>query len=123
MKKFVIGLFLIISTLVVAKDSYDYIEDKLELKYKVLSDSKQNNLKIDDVEIGVLRDKIYVELEVESLIGDGGWKNFNKKDYNRLAKEIADNVRNMLGMGDRVEITLVLDKEIGGKELLSTGIY
>lgn len=123
MKKFITGLFLIISTIAIAKNDYDYVENKLELKYKVLTDSKQNNLKIDDVEIDIFNGKIYAELEVESLVSDGGWNNFNKKDYERLAKEIADDIRMMIETKDSVEIALVLDKEIGGKELLTTGMY
>ncbi|WP_291255497.1 hypothetical protein [Fusobacterium sp.] len=123
MKKILIGLFLIISALGVADDKYDYVEDKLELKYGILSDFQQNKLKLDDIDVGIFRDKIYVKLEVESLIGDGGWKEFNKKEYDRLATEIADNTREMLGVGDPVEVTLVLDREIGEKEVLSTGIY
>ncbi len=123
MKKILIGLFLIISALGVAKDNYDYVEDKLELKYGILSDSQQNKLKLDDIDVGIFKDKIYVKLEVESLMGDGGWKKFNKKEYDKLATEIADNTREMLGVGYPVEVTLVLDREIGEKEVLSTGIY
>ncbi|WP_291259114.1 hypothetical protein [Fusobacterium sp.] len=123
MKKILIGLFLIISTLGVADEKYDYIEDKLEQKYKILTDSQQNKLKLDDIDVGVFKDKVYIKLEMESIVGDAGWKEFNKKEYDRLATEIADNTREMLGVGDPVEVTLVLDREIGEKEVLSTEIY
>ena len=46
MKKLIMGLFLTLSIMAVAGEKYDYVEDRLELKYTTLTDSKKNSLKI-----------------------------------------------------------------------------
>ena len=41
MKKLIMGLFLTLSIMAVAGEKYDYVEDRLELKYTTLTDSKK----------------------------------------------------------------------------------
>lgn len=123
MKKLIIGLLLTLSVMAVADGRYDYVEDKLQLKYRTLTDSKKNTLEIDDIDMGVFNNHIYVNMEIESFAGDGGWGNFDKASYDNIAKTIADEVRSMLNSNEEVEITLVLEKEIGKDMMLHTGNY
>lgn len=123
MKKILMGLFLITSLIVVAEGPYDYLEDKLEFKYSVLTDNKNNSLSIDGIDIGSFHGRIYVNMEIESFSGDGGWGKFDKPSYDRIAKQIADEVRGMLNTNDPVEITLILEKEIGRDMMLHNGLY
>ena len=60
MKKLIMGLFLTLSIMAVAGEKYDYVEDRLELKYTTLTDSKKNSLKIDDIDMGVFNKVHYV---------------------------------------------------------------
>lgn len=122
MKKLITGVFFTLSLMAIAGD-YDYIEDRLELKYSTLKDSKNNILKIDDVEVGVFGNKIFVNMEIETFSGDGGWKNFDKSSYDKIAKEIAKEVRAFLNIDEKVEVNLILDKEVGKDILLHTESY
>lgn len=123
MKKLLMGLFLVTSLMAVADDRYDYVEDKLELKYGVLTDSKKNTLDIDDFEMGVFNGHPFVNMEIEAFSGDGGWEKFDKTSYDKIAKQIADDVRAMLNTNEPVEITLILDKEIGKDMMLHSANY
>lgn len=123
MKKLIMGLFLTLSIMAVAGEKYDYVEDRLELKYTTLTDSKKNSLKIDDIDMGVFNNRIYVNMEVEAFSGDGGWGKFDKTSYDEIAKTIADDVRKMLNVNDKVEITLLLEREIGKDMMLHNGLY
>lgn len=123
MKKLIMGLFLTLSLMAVADGAYDYVEDRLELKYTTLTDNKNNSLKIDDIDMGVFNNHIYVNMEIEAFSGDGGWGKFDKASYDKIAKTIADDVRNMLNVNDKVEITLVVDREIGDDMMLHNGLY
>ena len=123
MKKLIMGLFLTLSIMAVAGEKYDYVEDRLELKYTTLTDSKKNSLKIDDIDMGVFNNHIYVHMEVEAFSGDGGWGKFDKTSYDEIAKTIADDVRKMLNVNDKVEITLLLEREIGKDMMLHNGLY
>ena len=123
MKKLIIGLLLTLSVMAVADGRYDYVEDKLQLKYRTLTDSKKNTLEIDDIDMGVFNNHIYVNMEIESFAGDGGWGKFDKVSYDNIAKTIADEVRSMLNSNEEVEITLVLEKEIGRDMMLHTRNY
>lgn len=123
MKKLIMGLFLTLSIMAVAGEKYDYVEDRLELKYTTLTDSKKNSLKIDDIDMRVFNNHIYVNLEVEAFSGDGGWGKFDKTSYDEIAKTIADDVRKMLNVNDKVEITLLLEREIGKDMMLHNGLY
>ena len=107
----------------VAGEKYDYVEDRLELKYTTLTDSKKNSLKIDDIDMRVFNNHIYVNMEVEAFSGDGGWGKFDKTSYDEIAKTIADDVRKMLNVNDKVEITLLLEREIGKDMMLHNGLY
>ncbi|STO32164.1 Uncharacterised protein [Fusobacterium necrogenes] len=123
MKKILMGLFLITSLIVVAEGPYDYLEDKLEFKYSVLTDNKNNSLSIDGIDIGSFHGRIYVNMEIESFSGDGGWGKFDKGSYDRIAKQIADEIRGMLNTKDQIEITLILEKEMGKDMMLHNGLY
>lgn len=123
MKKLIMGLFLTLSIMAVAGEKYDYVEDRLELKYTTLTDSKKNSLKIDDIDMEVFNNHIYVNMEVEAFSGDGGWGKFDKTSYDEIAKTIADDVRKMLNVNDKVEITLLLEREIGKDMMLHNGLY
>lgn len=123
MKKILMGLFLTTSLLAMAGDTYDYVEDKLELKYGVLTDSKKNTLDVDGIDVGVFNNHVYVNLEIESFSGDGGWGKFDKASYDQIAKQIADDVRGMLNTKEPVEITLILEKEIGKDMMLHNANY
>lgn len=122
MKKLIAGMFFTISIIAMAGD-YDYIEDRLELKYSTLKDNKNNILKIDDMEVGVFGNKIFVNMEIETFSDDGGWKKFDKSSYDKLAKEIANEVRSFLNTDKQIEISLILDKEVGKDTLLHNGNY
>lgn len=122
MKKLIVGIFFTISIIAMAGD-YDYIEDRLELKYSTLKDNKNNILKIDDMEVGVFGNKIFVNMEIETFSDDGGWKKFDKSSYDKIAKEIANEVRSFLNTDKQIEISLILDKEVGKDTLLHNGKY
>lgn len=124
MKKLVVGLLLVVSALSFAKDDkFDYLEDKLQLKYQELVDSKKNKLSIDDIDVKSFDGRGYVTIEVETFSGDGGWSKFDKASYNKIAKEIADEVRQLLNNNEKVEITLVLEREVGKDMMLESGLY
>lgn len=123
MKKLLIISLFIISTLSFADNNpYDYVEDKLQLKYVELTDGK-NKLNIDDIDVGSFNNKIYVNMEVEAFSGDGGWSKFDKAAYDKIATQIADDIRKMTNTSDKIEITLVLEREIGKDMLLHEGEY
>lgn len=123
MKKLLIISLFIISTLSFADNNpYDYVEDKLQLKYVELTDGK-NKLDIDDIDVGSFNNKIYVNMEVEAFSGDGGWSKFDKAAYDKIATQIADDIRKMTNTSDKIEITLVLEREIGKDMLLHEGEY
>ena len=73
--------------------------------------------------MGVFNNHIYVNMEVEAFSGDGGWGKFDKTSYDEIAKTIADDVRKMLNVNDKVEITLLLEREIGKDMMLHNGLY
>lgn len=124
MKKTIIGLFLLVSVLGYAgNDRFKFVEKKIELKYQQLKDNHNNKLVIDDVDVHVYNDTVYVTIEIESFLGDGEWKKFDKASYDRIAKSIANDVRNLIGTNQKVEITLILDKEFGKDEMLHSAIY
>lgn len=123
MKKLLIISLFIISALSFADNNpYDYVEDKLQLKYVELTDGK-NKLDIDDIDVGSFNNKIYVNMEVEAFSGDGGWSKFDKAAYDKIATQIADDIRKMTNTSDKIEITLVLEREIGKDMLLHEGEY
>lgn len=130
MKKLLIISLFIISALSFADNNpYDYVEDKLQLKYVELTDGK-NKLDIDDIDVGSFNNKIYVNMEVEAFSGDGGWSSgdggwskFDKASYDKIATQIADDIRKMTNTSDKIEITLVLEREIGKDMLLHEGEY
>lgn len=123
MKKLLIISLFIISALSFADNNpYDYVEDKLQLKYVELTDGK-NKLDIDDIDVGSFNNKIYVNMEVEAFSGDGGWSKFDKVAYDKIATQIADDIRKMTNTSDKIEITLVLEREIGKDMLLHEGEY
>lgn len=123
MKKLLIISLFIISALSFADNNpYDYVEDKLQLKYVELTDGK-NKLNIDDIDVGSFNNKIYVNMEVEAFSGDGGWSKFDKAAYDKIATQIADDIRKMTNTSDKIEITLVLEREIGKDMLLHEGEY
>ena len=123
MKKILIGLFLMTSLMAVADGPYDYIEDRLELKYSVLTDNRNNTLNLDGIDIGVFNGRIYVNMEIEAFSGDGGWGKFDRGSYDRIAKGIADEVRALLNTNEQVEITLILERELGRDMMLHNGLY
>lgn len=123
MKKLLIISLFIISALSFADNNlYDYVEDKLQLKYVELTDGK-NKLNIDDIDVGSFNNKIYVNMEVEAFSGDGGWSKFDKAAYDKIATQIADDIRKMTNTSNKIEITLVLEREIGKDMLLHEGEY
>lgn len=123
MKKLLIISLFIISALSFADNNpYDYVEDKLQLKYVELTDGK-NKLNIDDIDVDSFNNKIYVNMEVEAFSGDGGWSKFDKTAYDKIATQIADDIRKMTNTSDKIEITLVLEREIGKDMLLHEGEY
>ncbi len=123
MRKFLIISLLSLSALAYAgNDKFDYVEDKLQLKYVELNDGK-TTLNIDDIDVGSFNNKIYVNMEVEAFSGDGGWSKFDKEAYNKIATNIADEIRKMTDTTDKIEITLILEREIGKDMLLHEGNY
>lgn len=123
MKKLLMGLFLVTSLMAVADGPYEYVEDRLELKYSVLTDSKKNTLNLDGIDVGVFNGHIYLNMEIEAFSGDGGWGKFDKASYDRIAKQIADETRAMLNTNEQVEITLILERELGRDMMLHNGLY
>lgn len=124
MKKLLIGLFLTTSLLSFAKDDkFDYLEDKLELKYQELVDSKNNKLKVDGIDVKSFNGNTYIDIEIETFSGDGGWNKFDKSSYDKIAKEIANEVRQLLNNNEKVEINLILEREIGKDMLLNSNLY
>lgn len=121
-KLLILGLFILSILSFADNNPFDYVEDKLQLKYVELTDGK-NKLDIDDIDVASFNNKIYVNMEVEAFSGDGGWSKFDKTTYNKIATQIADDIRKMTNTSDKVEITLVLEREIGKDMLLHEGEY
>ncbi len=124
MKKLLLVSFLLGSFLTFAdsSNSFDILEDRFELKHTQLTDGT-TQLKIDDVDIGVINNIPFINIEVETFIGKGSWDKFNKEAYKKIATNMANELRNTLGSTQKVLITLVLDPDIGDNVLLSEGQY
>lgn len=121
-KLLIVGLFILSVLSFADNNPFDYVEDRLQLKYVELNDGK-NRLGIDDIDVGSFNNKIYVNMEVEAFSGDGGWSKFDKAAYDKIATQIADDIRKLTNTTDKVEITLVLEREIGKDMLLHEGEY
>lgn len=100
----------------------DLLEEKIELKHSYITDGT-HKLKIDDIDIGVVNGTPFVVIETDSLFTDNAWKEFDKKAYNDVAKDIADEIRAALDTKAEVNITLILDKEFGKDVVLSEAQY
>lgn len=124
MKKQLIGLMLIMSSFAFAggDKTLDLLEEKIELKHSYITDGI-HKLKIDDIDIGVVNGTPFVVIETDSLFTDKAWEEFNKKAYNDVAKDIADEIRAALDTKAEVNITLILDKEFGKDKVLSEAQY
>ena len=112
MKKLLLVSFLLGSCLTFAdsNNSFDILEDRFELKHTQLTDGT-TQLKIDDVDIGVINNIPFINIEVETFIGKGSWEKFNKEAYKKIATNMANELRTALGSTQKVLITLVLDPE------------
>ncbi|MCI6032259.1 hypothetical protein [Fusobacterium varium] len=124
MKKQLIGLMLIISSFAFAggDKTFDLLEDQMELKHSYITDGT-HKLKINDIDIGVVDGIPFVVIETDSLFTDRAWKEFNKKAYNDVAKDIADEIRAALDTKSEVNISLILDREFGKDMVLSEAQY
>lgn len=124
MKKQLIGLMLVMSSFAFAggDNTFDLLEEKMELKHSYITDGT-HKLKIDDIDIGVVNGTPFVVIETDSFFTDRAWKEFNKKAYNDVAKDIADEIRAALNTDAEVNISLILDKEFGKDKVLSEAQY
>ncbi len=124
MKKIIACLLLASSSIAFADNAYDVVENKLELKYQTMTDSNNNTMHIDDIDVKSLNGNIYVTLEMEPMMGDGGWSRFNKTSYKKIATQIADEVRMYTQNQGKVEINLVKEDNITDKKtLLDSAFY
>ncbi|MGL4801399.1 hypothetical protein [Cetobacterium sp.] len=123
MKKILLG-FLVLSSLTFAKNDeiISKIEKKLETKHAYITDGK-NKIEVDDIDLALLNNKPFVFIEVETLFGEGAWKDFNQTEINNFVKAIADDVRTSLNINEKVNISIILDPKIGDKKLLLEGTY
>ena len=124
MKRQLIGLMLIMSSFAFAggDKTLDLLEEKIELKHSFITDGT-HKLKIEDIDIGVVNGIPFVVIETDSLFTDRAWKDFDKKAYNDVAKDIADEIRAALDTKSEVNISLILDKEFGKDKVLSEAQY
>lgn len=124
MKKQLIGLMLIMSSFAFAggDKTLDLLEEKIELKHSYITDGK-HKLKIEDIDIGVVNGTPFVVIETDSFFTDKAWKDFDKKAYNDVAKDIADEIRAALDTSSEVNISLILDREFGKDMVLSEAQY
>ena len=124
MKRQLIGLMLIMSSFAFAggDKTLDLLEEKIELKHSFITDGT-HKLKIDDIDIGVVNGTPFVVIETDSLFTDRVWKDFDKKAYNDVAKDIADEIRAALDTKSEVNISLILDREFGKDMVLSEAQY
>ena len=124
MKKQLIGLMLIMSSFAFAggDKTFDLLEDQIELKHSYITDGT-HKLKIDDIDIGVVNGTPFVVIETDSLFTDRAWKEFDKKAYNDVAKDIDDEIRAALDTKSEVNISLILDREFGKDMVLSEAQY
>ncbi|WP_373076784.1 hypothetical protein [Fusobacterium varium] len=124
MKRQLIGLMLIMSSFAFAggDKTLDLLEEKIELKHSFITDGI-HKLKIEDIDIGVVNGIPFVVIETDSLFTDRAWKDFDKKAYNDVAKDIADEIRAALDTKSEVNISLILDREFGKDMVLSEAQY
>ena len=99
------------------------MEEKKEKALLVGLNITSTARKIDDIDIGVINGTPFVVIETDSLFTDKAWEEFNKKAYNDVAKDIADEIRAALDTKAEVNITLILDKEFGKDKVLSEAQY
>lgn len=124
MKKLLLGIFLAISMMSFSDDMYDYIEDKLELKYQEIIDSKNNKLVIDGIDVGRVEERFYLNIEIESYVGNGNWDKFDKNDYNKIVNQMANEIRNYLEVNDNVEVNLIFENKLSDeKKLLDSRVF
>ena len=124
MKRQLIGLMLIMSSFAFAggDKTLDLLEEKIELKHSFITDGT-HKLKIEDIDIGIVNGIPFVVIETDSLFTDRAWKDFDKKAYNDVAKDIADEIRAALDTKSEVNISLILDREFGKDMVLSEAQY
>ena len=124
MKKIFLASFLLICFSVFAEDNspFDILEDKFQIKYATLNDGT-TNLKVDDIDIGMINTTPFINIEIESFMGNGSWEKFNKDKYNAIITGLADEFRAVIGTDKKVSVTLTLDPEIGNKVFLNEGQY
>lgn len=123
MKKIIAGLFIVCSTFAVA-GPFSVLEDKLELKYSTLTDIHNNTITVDEIDVEHMNGNLFVKLEVEPLMGDGGWSKFDKNSYKRIATQIANEVRQATNTRGKVEIYLIKENGMTDqKTLLDSGMY
>lgn len=123
MKKILLGLLVLSSLTFAKKDGIiSKIEKKLEAKHAYITDGK-NKIEVDDIDLALLNNKPFVIIEVETLFGEGGWKNFNQIEINNFVNTIANDVRTSLNTDEKVNVSIILDPKIGDKKLLLEGNY
>lgn len=124
MKKIITSLFIVCSALAMAKNPFSVLEDKLELKYGTLTDAQGNTITVDSVDVDSMNGNLFVKLEIEPLMGDGGWSKFDKNSYKKIATQIANEVRQASNTTGKIEVYLVKDNDITDKKtLLDTGMF
>lgn len=123
MKKMLLAL-LVVSSFAFADDNntFDILEDRFEIKHTHLTDGV-TKLKIDDVDIGLINQTPFINIEVETLVGKSAWDKFNKEAYNKIVTTMANELRTTLKTTEKVSVSLILDPSIGDKVLLSEGQY
>lgn len=120
--KIVILLMLIISAFSFADEKFTLFEENMELDHKYITDGT-HKLKITDIDIGITDGVPFVILKTESTFNERDWKKFDKKIYNQIAGEVADEVREYLNTDVDVNVILILDKELGEDKVLSEAQY
>ncbi len=101
MKKIILGLILVLSVGALADDGpfenqEEMLEKRFEMTQNELTDGKIKLGEV-DYEIDIYENNILVQLEIEPFSGDGNWSEFNKKTFDELMQNMADEIRNSIG--------------------------
>ena len=116
MKK-LIGVFLIISSLVVMADHspYKFLEKRLEHTYFMVTDGAVS-LEVDDFSIyNTSTGALQVFLEIEG--SKEAWLRLNKGSFNEFLRRVANDIRATLAITSKVTIVSILETH-GGDEIV-----
>lgn len=117
MKKFVLAVMVVLSSLVFG----DYLEDKLEMKllrgYPRLTDGV-NKMSIKEYDVDVKKDRVEIEIKVPKELAREQFSKLNKDRLEKELEKIVADVRKELNDNIPVKVEIEVEKESSSSKKL-----